>query len=167
MKKFIVYYLLLLPLLSFGQENLKKIQNTIDQEVWEPFTRAFETLNAEALNAIYADEVLRVTPNGIDTKSEFKQENIKRFAQNKIDGISITLDFWFDDRDTNEDTSYEVGFYRIGLNKKEAKTSYIYGQFHIVLKKVNGTWKITQDWDTTTINGKKITSKDFDKKGLE
>ncbi|MGB5822297.1 MAG: hypothetical protein WBG90_22635 [Saonia sp.] len=40
----------------------------------------------------------------------------------------------------------------------------VYGQFHIVLKKIAGLWKITQDWDTTTINGNSIGAKDFEKK---
>ena len=39
----------------------------------------------------------------------------------------------------------------------------IYGQFHIVLKKEGDTWKITQDWDTSTINGNTITANDFEK----
>ena len=166
MRKYIIYSLLFLPILSFGQKNIKAIQNTIDLEVWEPFTRAFETLDAVALNNTYADEVLRVTPNGIDTNNAFKDANLKRFGQNKADGVSISLDFWFDSRDTNEDTSYEVGYYRIGFTKKNSDTNYIYGQFHIVLKKINGAWKITQDWDTATINGKVITANDFENKGM-
>ncbi len=46
-------------------------------------------------------------------------------------------------------------------NSKEI--SSIYGQFHIVLKKIDGNWKITQDWDTDKINGKKLSEEDFDK----
>ncbi|WP_298546052.1 nuclear transport factor 2 family protein [uncultured Aquimarina sp.] len=146
-----------------GQVNSLEIQKHIDQTVWSPFQKAYETLDAVSLNAIYADEVLRVTPEGIDTKNVFKTKNVERLKASKESNTQIKLDFWFDSRHTNEDTSYEVGFYEIEITADGA-TQYIYGQFHIVLKKMNDQWKITQDWDTTTINGKSITKEDFEKK---
>ena len=144
-------------------QSVESLHKEIDQTVWKPFKNAFETIDGKALNSIYADEVLRVTPNGIDTNNTFKSKNLERFIQNKKDGVSIALDFWFDSRHTNKTTSYEVGFYRIGFTSKEGKTNYTHGQFHIVLKKINGAWKITQDWDTATINGEAIGAEDFEK----
>jgi ketosteroid isomerase-like protein len=147
-----------------AQTDTEAIQKEIDQMVWKPFQKAFETLDGDALNATYANQVLRVTPQGIDTKNAFKKGNAERFAANRKNGDKIHLDFWFDNRKTNETTSYEVGFYRIGFTSKGGETQYSYGQFHIVLEKINGQWKITQDWDTATIAGKSITAKEFDKK---
>ncbi|WP_299185201.1 hypothetical protein [uncultured Aquimarina sp.] len=149
--------------IMIGQVSSSEIQKQIDQTVWAPFQKAYESLDAVSLNAIYADEVLRVTPEGIDTKNVFKSKNVERLEASKESNTQIKLYFWFDSRHTNEDTSYEVGFYKIGITTDD-KTQYIYGQFHIVLKKINGIWKITQDWDTTTINGRPITKEDFDKK---
>lgn len=166
MKKYLALYIFLFSFLAFAQNENKEIQNVIDVEVWKPFKKAFETLDGAALNATYADNVLRVTPNGIDTKNSFKAKNLERFIQNRKEGVSITLDFWFDSRHTNKVASYEVGFYRIGATTKEGQTSYNYGQFHIVIKKIDGYWKITQDWDTATINGKKIDKIDFEKQKL-
>jgi len=161
-------YLFLLLIVSItsvtAQTATETIQNEIDQMVWRPFQKAFETLDGDALNATYAAQVLRVTPQGIDTDNAFKKGNTARFASNRANGDAITLDFWFDSRHTNETTSYEVGFYRIGFTSKEGDTQYSYGQFHIVLEKINGVWKITQDWDTATIAGNPITAKDFEKK---
>ncbi|MEL6919343.1 MAG: hypothetical protein AAFO99_16655, partial [Bacteroidota bacterium] len=88
------------------------------------------------------------------------EANLERFATNKANGTTISLNFWFDSRHTNVHTSYEVGFYKIVFLTK-GEENVVYGQFHIVLKKINGKWKITQDWDTTTINGKTITEADF------
>ncbi|MDH7448037.1 hypothetical protein [Aquimarina sp. 2201CG14-23] len=160
------FFLLLLLSLStniIGQINVTEIQKNIDQTVWKPFQKAYEALNAESLNAIYADEVLRVTPEGIDAQNEFKRRNQESLKASKENKTQIKLDFWFDSRRTNEDTSYEVGFYKIGITAN-SETQYIYGQFHIVLKKIKGIWKITQDWDTTTINDKPIIEEDFNKK---
>lgn len=147
----------------FAQLNPDLIQNKIDKTLWKTFQQAFENLDAEALNQIYADKTLRVTPNGIDTEDNFKLGNTEHFKALKIKNASIKLDFWFDDRKTNTTTSYEVGFYRIATTINES-TTYNYGQFHIVLKNINGKWLITQDWNTTTINENTIGKKDFEKK---
>ncbi len=159
---YLLFALAIMPM--HAQTSTDIIQKEIDQTVWKPFQKAFETIDAEALNATYATDVLRVTPEKIDTKNVFKEGNIKRFASMKEKGTAISLDFWFDDRKTNETTSYEVGFYRIGFTT-DGKTEYSYGQFHIVLQKINGQWKITQDWDTTTIAGETINASHFKKKG--
>ncbi|MFT5891155.1 MAG: ketosteroid isomerase-like protein [Dokdonia sp.] len=161
-------HLFLLLTLAFtsmtAQTDTEAIQKEIDQTAWKPFQKAFETLDGDALNATYANQVLRVTPQGIDTENAFKKGNAERFAANRKNEDKINLDFWFDSRKTNETTSYEVGFYRIGFTSKEGETQYSYGQFHIVLEKINGQWKITQDWDTATIAGRPITAKEFEKK---
>ena len=163
----LLFFLLLASGISTNGQSTESLHKEIDQAVWKPFQAAFENLDAEALNAIYAEEVLRVTPNGIDTKGNFRAANIARFNKNKEAGLSIALDFWFDSRKTNVDTSYEVGFYRISFTDKEGTTDFVYGQFHIVLKKRDGQWHIVQDWDTTTINGKIIGANDFNRQAVK
>ena len=71
---------------------------------------------------------------------------------------------WFDDRKTNANTSYEVGFYRIITTDSEGGSTSFYGQFHIILKKIGEQWKIVQDWDTDSIGGEPITSTDYARK---
>ncbi|UII81338.1 nuclear transport factor 2 family protein [Flagellimonas sp. CMM7] len=166
MRKLVLLCALSLSYFGYAQVDVEQIQNEIDKSLWKSFQKAFETLDGKALNATYAEEVLRVTPQGIDTENAFKAGNLERFKKNKADGVSISLDFWFDSRRTNETTSYEVGFYRIGFTDKNDETNYSYGQFHIVLKKIEGQWKITQDWDTATINGNPITGADFAKNSI-
>lgn len=163
MTRFFIPVFLFFSSMMIGQVSSLEIQKQINQTVWVPFQKAYEALDATSLNAIYADQVLRVTPEGIDTKNVFKNKNIESLKASKESNTQIKLDFWFDSRHTNEDTSYEVGFYKIGITV-DGTTQNIYGQFHIVLKKINDQWKITQDWDTTTINGKSITAEDFEKK---
>ena len=131
--------------------------------LWKPFQKAFESLNGEAVNALYADEVLRVTPAGIDTEEKFKDGNLQRFTTYRKDNLKMNLDFWLDDRKTSESHSYEVGFYRVMFVLPSGQIDTFYGQFHIVLEKIDGVWKITQDWDTATIAGKPITAEDFER----
>lgn len=161
MKKHIGLILLLSMTFAHAQ-NIELVQKEIDQNLWKPFKSAFENLDAEKLNSLYAEKVLRVTPNGIDTKNYFKKANIKRLTDHGKNKTNLQLDFWFDSRHTNETTSYEVGFYRMILSNADGVTT-IYGQFHIVLKKSAGSWKIIQDWDTGSINGKDLSKQDFEK----
>lgn len=167
MKKIVALFVIFaaLPLHAQLEEeiDISQLQNGIDRSVWKPFKQAFETLDAKALNAIYAEDVIRVTPDGIDTENEFKRKNIERFEESENKDISISLDFWFDSRHTNITTSYEVGFYRIISTDKANKKTYNYGQFHIVIKHTELGWKIVQDWDTATINGVPIGAEDFAK----
>lgn len=144
-------------------QDVEIIQKEIDKTLWKPFKNAFENNDGPALNSLYANQALRVTPNGIDTGNKFKEANLKRFEKNKTTKTNVQLDFWFDSRHTNSTTSYEVGFYKMQLTNAETVRT-IYGQFHIVLEKIDGAWKITQDWDTEQINGSPITSVDFEKR---
>eukprot|EP00764_Aduncisulcus_paluster_P009638 gnl/Carplike_NY0171/3211_a4323_402.p1 GENE.gnl/Carplike_NY0171/3211_a4323_402~~gnl/Carplike_NY0171/3211_a4323_402.p1 ORF type:complete len:170 (-),score=8.63 gnl/Carplike_NY0171/3211_a4323_402:147-656(-) len=164
MRTIAIVVFLLSSMIVSAQTNMESLQTEIDHKVWHEFKAAFETIDSKALNAIYADESLRVTPNGIDTQNLFKAKNIERFKMLREKSTKVKLDFWFESRHTNADTSYEVGFYRITSILKD-ETSVHYGQFHIVLKKISGTWKIVQDWDTTSINGQIIGQEEFDRNG--
>ncbi len=148
---------------AIARSEADEIREVIDRTVWKRFQMAFERMNGEALNSVYADEVLRVTPAGLDTQGNFKRANLTRFLENRSRGDRIALDFWFDSRQTNSTTSYDVGFYRVRVTAASGETSDFYGQFHIVLKKLNGHWKIVQDWDTASIGGRPITAEDFNR----
>ncbi len=50
---------------------------------------------------------------------------------------------------------------RVGVKAPSGATDYFYGQFHIVLNKIDGRWKIVQDWNTASIGGRPITASDF------
>ncbi|MGI9327348.1 MAG: YybH family protein [Pseudomonadales bacterium] len=153
--------ILLLASLGFAESSVSATQKEIDRTVWKEFQSAFERLDGEALNAVYADTVLRVTPEGLDTNSKFKLTNGSRFKENITNGDRISLDFWFDSRHTNMTTSYDVGFYRVSVTTSLGATTHFYGQFHIVLRKIKDHWKIVQDWDTASIGGRPITAEDF------
>lgn len=143
---------------------LEAIHAEIDSTVWRAFQNAFEALDGNALNAVYAEDVLRITPEGVDTTGAFKLTNQTRFDANRDRGETISLDFWLDSRQTTEAFSYNVGFYRVGITNSDGNTNHFYGQFHIVLKRIDGSWKIVQDWDTNTIAGEPITAEHFNRR---
>ena len=58
---------------------------------------------------------------------------------------------------------YEVGYYKITMQRPGEETKEYYARFHIVTKMIEGQWKIVQDWDTNEINGVKISKTDFEK----
>jgi ketosteroid isomerase-like protein len=149
---------------SLAEINLEATHKEIDKTVWKAFQDAFQALDGKALNNVYADNVLRITSDDIDTQSAFKEANVTRFAENIKNSDRIALDFWLDSRQTNETTSYDVGFYRVAMTTSAGATNTFYGQFHIVLKNIDGSWKIVQDWDTSSIGGKPITAEDFARK---
>ena len=148
---------------AWADSDVAAIHAEIDRTVWKTFQHAFESMDGDALNSVYADNVLRATPEGIDTQNEFKQTNRTRFAANVANGDQIALDFWFDSRRTEATTSYDVGFYRVRITNASGATNTFYGQFHIVLKKLEGSWKIVQDWDTGSIGGRAISAADFER----
>ena len=134
------------------------LQKEIDETVWRPYKAAFEKRDGAALNALYGDGVIRVTPAGIDTQDDFKLNNISP----KTTDLTVKLDFWLESRHTNETTSYEVGMFRIARYADDQLAEYHYGQFHIVMRKIDGEWKITQDWDTPVVLGHTLTAEDFE-----
>ena len=144
----------------YAQENmdLNVIAKEVNESVWKPFKKSYEARDWQAFNALHTDDVLRVSKWGIKLGSEYKEgveESYKKYANSEI---KTTIDFWLEHRIYKG----EVGYYRV-VNKAPGKESERYARFHVVLRKENGQWKIAQDWDTSNINGVKVTVEDFEK----
>ncbi|WP_424962141.1 YybH family protein [Ekhidna sp.] len=135
-------------------------QEEINQQVWTPFTRAWETNDGKAYNAVHTDDVWRINPGRLLIGDEYKKMNIERMTGQQRDRI---IEFTFETRTANVDNAYEVGYYRI-TDRSEDEPKYFVGRFHVALKRVDGVWKIAQDWDTDEINGEKITAESLQKR---
>ena len=141
----------------------EKIAEEVNNTVWKPFKKAYETRDAEAFNTLHTDDVLRVSKWGIKVGDEYKNGVIngyKRYAESQI---TTTIDFWLEHRIYKGDVGYEVGYYRIVQNELGKKERTSYARFHVVLRKESGKWKIAQDWDTSNLNGVEVTAEDFEK----
>jgi ketosteroid isomerase-like protein len=128
-------------------------QQEIDEQIWKPFTSAWEANDATSFNAIHSDDVRRINRGKLMVGKEYKNRNREQM-QGQVS--NRTIEFTFDTRSANGIYAYEVGYFRIS-QKTEGKPNYFIGRFHVALKKIDGVWKITQDWDTGEINGVKIT----------
>ncbi|GFD78139.1 hypothetical protein KUL118_10010 [Tenacibaculum sp. KUL118] len=157
-----VYTILILLVsvaLSFSQNN-GIIEKEVNQQIWQPFKKSFEARDWESFNNLHTNDVLRVNKYGIRIGEEYK--NSIQTSYQKTTTKKRQIDFCFNQRIYKENTGYEVGYYRVIYTEKYKEPRTVYGRFHVVLKKKENTWLITQDWDTDTINGKSITKEDFE-----
>ena len=156
-----MYKTLSIILLAFSQLVLaQSAQEEIDAQVWMPFTKAWETNDGELYNSVHSHDVWRINPGRLLVGHEYRTRNLERMKGQDKNSI---IEFTFETRTSNGDNAYEVGYYRI-TNNTEATPVYYVGRFHVALKRTDGVWKITQDWDTGEINGTKITPESLEKR---
>ena len=158
---------LLLMLTGFSQtvtaqDTLKitALQAEIDAQVWKPFAEAYKDLDGEKFNALHTDDVLRGGPWGLRIGEEYKESILKNYAADRAKGVKRSIAFRFEYRVTRPEVSYEVGYYKVD-QERDGKQAQFYGQFHVVIRKVDGVWKIVQDWDADKLNGVEITEEHF------
>jgi hypothetical protein len=136
------------------------ILREIDAQVWYPFIRTFGAFDADGFNALHSNNVLRAGPWGMRHGAEYFESNVRDNARNMEAGITRAIALTFEYRVHTADTGYEVGYYRV-RSTRDGITRSFYGQFHVVLKKIDGAWKIAQDWDANIILGVAITEDHF------
>lgn len=136
------------------------IQKTIDEQVWLPFIKTYSAFDGEGFNALHTKNVLRAGPWGILQGEEYHTANLKNSSQAKAAGEQRSIAFRFEHRVAKADVAYEVGYYKV-ISTRNGEKRIFYGRFDVVLRKVDGSWKIAQDWDVDDINGEKLTEADF------
>lgn len=137
----------------------------INNQLWEPFKSTYASGDWKGFNALHTDDILRVSLwGGLRVGDEYKKSNEKSFQRNTE--TKRTIDFRFEHRIHNDTTAYEVGYYQITSVAPEKEPRMYYAQFHVRLKKENGQWKISQDFDVDKINGRKIAKEDYENPDL-
>ncbi|MEO9482299.1 MAG: nuclear transport factor 2 family protein [Ekhidna sp.] len=150
MKSSLIALFLLISSLLYSQE----VQTEIDNQIWIPFTKAWESNDGDAYNAIHSDDVWRINPGRLLVGDEYKKRNSDRMKGQEKNSF---IEFSFETRIENGSNAYEVGYYRITRKSDGADQQFV-GRFHVALKKIDGQWKIIQDWDTDEINNVKLTA---------
>ncbi len=163
MKPFhLLFALLFLAIAGYatGQSADSTVLKELDAQIWYPFIKYYSNLDAENFNKLHTADVLRGGPRGISLGEAYFKSNLENSERSKKAGIQRSIAFRFEHRVTSGTIAYEVGYYRVVLTADG--TEYVYfGRFDVVSKKVDGVWKIAQDWDVDNINGKKLEEADF------
>ncbi len=136
------------------------VTEQIDRDVWHPFVESFSGFDENTFIALHTYDVIRVSRDGESmlVGSQYAESIRNAFAEGRERRTVRRIEFSFIDRLNKDDTAYEVGYYRI--SSASGGQEYVgYGKFHVVLKKVDGVWKIAVDSDTN--DGGNILEEDF------
>ncbi len=135
----------------------------IDRQVWYPFIEAYASWDYETFNALHGDSMIRINSKEIWSAQQYKNQNISWFKKASREGYKQSIMLRFERRIVTGPIAFETGYYRIIITKPNGNSSNYYARFHVTLNKENDAWKITQDWDSTVINGEPVTVADFNR----
>lgn len=149
----VTFFLFLLTFpVSFSQDT--NIFKEINEQVWDKFEEAFQTNNVELLNSIHTKEVLRIPADKqvIVSGEDYFESQVKSFNWVKENNYSTKIELRFLERISNNEYGSERGIFRFTVIDSEDEKRIFYGKFHVLLKKVNGSWKIMLDYDSNENN---------------
>ena len=161
MKKLILLFTLaLFTAVGTAQKKKQDFSKEIDQQLWKSFVQAYNSRDTDLYLSIHTDDIVRITQSGIRQGSVFQEGIKKSFARKNQPKRAI--EFKHEHRIHEENIAYEVGYFKVTYYR-DGKEEEHFGRFSVVLKKVDGQWKIAQDWDVDKINGVPIIKKDYNK----
>ena len=163
MKNLLYIFLLTLGISSIhaqGTDLRDIIEEQVNQDVWQPFKKSYEERDWKTFNSLHTDDVLRAHDRGIQIGQEYKSA-MRQYYESPSNRKAM-IDFVMERRTYKDDVGYEVGCYRVTYSEEGKEDRMSYGRFHVVLKKIDGQWKIAQDWDSNSFNGRPIGPEDFD-----
>jgi ketosteroid isomerase-like protein len=125
------------------------LQKQINDQVWKPFIKSFNSGDEEGFKAIHSRDMIRVLQ---DNQQIFGYE---RYFQKTPDSVRLKWGNWekeielrFLQRIAGNDKAFEVGFYKTrSFNPTTGESRTGYGKFHVLLRKEEGRWKILMDAD--------------------
>lgn len=136
-----------------------EIQKSIDSQVWAKFKQALETHDGALFNSVHTDDIVRGWPGQLMIGKDYKEHNKKIFNPNR--DLDVKFDLSFEHREAKDDVAIDIGYYRMELKRPGKDTKVNIGKFHVSLRKLDGEWKITQDWDVSEFAGRKLGEEDF------
>ena len=133
------------------QHSPDMIMKSAYADVWLPFMESYRELNTEKFKSIQAEHLTKVAidRNLIQPTSQYYQEIEGFFNQIKQANRQMDIKFSILSSAIGEDKIYQTGYYCISMrtSEKENFSPMGYGYFTVILKKVDGRWKISMDAD--------------------
>ena len=142
-----------LAILVFGSQlkaqSIEHLQQ-INNEVYSKFYMAFDSLDYQLMAEIHAKDLIRIPANqkmilDYETYIDGYKKSFQE-AKEKKETRSISLRFF--ERIVNDSVATDRGVYKFSLNKNTPEERNYYGQFHVLLVKREGSWKILMDYDS-------------------
>ncbi len=156
-KKTVFSFLLLLCCIhvSFSQQNV--IHDKINTDIYNTFSKAYQTLDYALFASIHSKKMIRIAGDGgtIKNATEYLKGYEKRWSDPKRTPASI--DFRLFERIVSDSLVSDRGIYKVSYKDSLQNVRHSYGQFHVLLRLINKSWKITIDYDSNeknTINEK-------------
>src|SRR6266498_478411 len=147
MKKLSWIAILLFYNTAFAQTD--SLQKEINEQVWKPFIKAFNNNDNEAFKAVHSKDVIRVIQDNNQVMGYDQYfRNIPDSIKTKWKDWKKNIELRFLQRIASKDKAFEVGYYKTTTTNAvsgEKRTGF--GEFHVLLRKENGVWKILMDAD--------------------
>jgi ketosteroid isomerase-like protein len=136
-------------------------QQAINQDVWIPFMQSYANFDTDAFMALHTEDVIRIVRDGGDIilGEEYRNGQDRNNKRSKEAGIERRIELCFLERLAREEIAFESGYYKVISKRPDQEEQTFYGHFHVILKKVEGKWKLWVDSDTSH-NGT-VTEEDF------
>lgn len=123
----------------------------LNRDLWVPFSEAYADQDAEAYLALLAPEFVRVVGDRkqVQNFTEYATAVRRSFAgwQDREDKAGIS--FRFLERIVRGNLASERGVYELTLADNDGNVERIYGQFHVIARKVEGRWRMIVDYDSS------------------
>ncbi len=133
-------------------------QQEINEQVWKPFIRAFNSDDNEAFKSVHSKDVVRVIQDDnylMDYNQYFQK--IPDSTKAKWADWKKNIELRFLQRIASKDKAFEVGYYKTtSTNTVTGEKRTGFGKFHVLLRKEDGVWKILMDADAHEQTNEKI-----------
>ena len=125
------------------------VQEEINRDVWYPFMKSYEKLDAAQFMSLHSRDLMRVEldENNARSYEEYASFYKNFFGRFRKSGEAIRIRFAFTHRIVEGNRALEKGYYEFTLKSDKAHLK-TYGAFTVVLRKEQGQWKILVDSDT-------------------
>ncbi len=136
-------------------ENLARLRE-IDRDIWAPFMEAYATEDAGKYINLHTPDLVRATGGkdaGVKDLANYKANVQGQFEWTKGQKAKPSIAFAFFERVAGAATASERGIYRYTLTYSDGEQFHYYGKFHVILRKMDGTWKIAVDYDSDEDGG--------------
>ncbi|WP_025664038.1 Cif family virulence factor [Aquimarina megaterium] len=151
MSKFKIIAIVLITFLCFTRIAIAQedaVHKKINADMYGNFSKAFETLDYDLFASIHSKEMIRISGNG----GEIKKANAYLKGYEKRWSVPskkpALIDFRLFERIYSDSLVSDRGIYRVTYIDDSNQTKHSYGQFHVILKIEDKSWKIWVDYDS-------------------